>query len=105
MSNSYSYSYSYSRDSDPGIEVFDWFCVGFFSWHIRFHFSVMLLEARVNSCFLKEARAIWNKVIRCEKYLFSDIVWSISDRLKPFPDGVSIQNLEIKRDNQSDPSH
>ena len=29
--------------------------------------------------------------------LFSDIVWPILDRLKPFPDGVSIQNLEIKR--------
>ena len=29
---------------------------------------------------------------------FPDIVWSILDRLKPFTDEVSIQNLEIKRD-------
>ena len=29
-----------------------------------------------------------------EKYLFSVIVWSIPDSLKPFLVGVSIQNLE-----------
>ena len=34
---------------------------------------------------------------------FSDIVWSVLDRLKPFPHGISIQNLEIKRVNLSDP--
>ena len=37
--------------------------------------------------------------------LFSDIALSMLDRLKLFLHRVSIQNLEIKRDNQSDPFH
>ena len=53
----------------------------------------------------KEVKAIWVTFIRCWQILFSGIVWLILDRLKIFPVGASIQNLEIMKDNQSDPLH
>ena len=53
----------------------------------------------------KEAKAIGTHSLDVGKYFFTCIVWLILDRLKLFSVGVSIQNLEIMKENQNDPLH